>query len=586
MPTHVSDRTTDPHRATVRIVVIYLAVGGAWILGSDRLLAAVTTNPEMLTTAQTAKGWGFVIGTGALLAILIDRALARARALQREIVIGRERYRALFDGISDAVLVFELGPRGAAGPIVEVNRAAVAWFGQGRERLLGREVGATIAPEHRQRVAEAFARLVHEPRVEIQFEQLAGDGRRLPVELHATRFELAGAPTVVAIARDVSERLRVAEELVHSERLAAVGTLASGLAHEFNNLHAAMLGQVELGLADHNLPHRLRQRLEVVAATIERASGLTRNLLSLGRRRSDGRPAQDVRTVVEDTMRILRGQLLADGVELELVLAATPAAAIDRAQIGQVVMNLVINAWHALAGRPARRIRVTTGGEGDAAMVRVEDTGCGIAPEHLGRLFIPFFTTKGARAGEGPPGGTGLGLSVSHAIVRDHGGELTVASQPGVGTTFSMRLPACGAASVAHAPSAPTLVEAPARILVVDDDLAVRTIIVEALSDQGHEVLGTDDGAVGLLWHAERPFELVVMDLQMPKMGGTQLLARLRAAEPAPGVVVMTGRLSDQSSPAGIPGADAVLAKPFPMPELHQQVASALRRHRVRSPSG
>lgn len=236
-----------------------------------------------------------------------------------------------------------------------------------------------------------------------------------------------------------AEREAAMRCLTESERAATVGLLAAGLAHEFNNLHAVADGNLELAQAQVGDDEKLAQRLTAARGALARATGLTRSLLGLSRPGGGERGLVELHRLVNETVDLIRPGLLADGIRIELDLAAVPAVPGDPHQLGQVVMNLLINASHAMHGRPRKLLRLATRHAAAAVELIVADSGCGIAPEHHERLFQPFFTTKDG--GDGRPGGTGLGLSVSRALVEAHGGSIAVDSRPGEGAAFTIRLP-------------------------------------------------------------------------------------------------------------------------------------------------
>lgn len=237
-----------------------------------------------------------------------------------------------------------------------------------------------------------------------------------------------------------AEREAAIARLAETERVAAVGLLASGLAHEFNNLHAVVDGHLEL--AQHAGPGdpRLDRRLAGARAALGRATGLTRSLLAVARPGNGQRQPVRLDLLAAETMELLRRGMEADGVAVSLELGEVPALLGDPHQLGQVLMNLYINADHAMHGAPERRLRVRTACARDMITVEVADTGSGIAPEHLARLFQPFFTTKLSGTAHRPRG-SGLGLSVSKAMVEAHGGSLRVDSRLGAGSTFVINLP-------------------------------------------------------------------------------------------------------------------------------------------------
>jgi len=266
----------------------------------------------------------------------------------------------------------------------------------------------------------------------------AHDFQTKPIEFDILRSRLAVAVRLVE-AKD---------EVLRAERLAAVTTLVRGIAHQFNNLNATTLGFVELLLKDPSLEPRQRQRLTRILEATHRARDITTRLLSLAAPRLPLRQAETLSRIAREATGLLADDLAGKGIELECRLNEVPPIPLNPGAITEVLLHLLSNAEHALLGRAEKRITVETGAADDRVYLRVEDTGCGIAPEGLHSLFTPFYGTKGELAPAGSPQaevkGLGLGLSVSESIVRQHGGSLTVESVEDQGSVFTVWLPLSG----------------------------------------------------------------------------------------------------------------------------------------------
>lgn len=236
-----------------------------------------------------------------------------------------------------------------------------------------------------------------------------------------------------------AEREAALHRLAEQDRVAMVGLLASGLAHEFNNLHAVIIGNLERAKEHAQGNDGLRKRLDGAETALSRASGLTRSLLRFARPGTDERQPVRLDQLAAETVELVQRALEADGVVVEQDLQPVPEISGDPYQLGQVMMNLLINACHAMRMAAVKRLRVATRGALGAVHVVVTDSGTGMSDEVRRQIFRPFFTTK--RAGSGPSG-SGLGLSVSKAMVEAHGGRIEIASVLGQGTTFTIILPA------------------------------------------------------------------------------------------------------------------------------------------------
>jgi two-component system, NtrC family, sensor kinase len=277
--------------------------------------------------------------------------------------------------------------------------------------------------------------------------------------VHCLRNEDGEAIGVIGTTRDVAERKRMEQALIRSERLAAVGTLTAGVAHEFNNLNSIILGMAELALRDCGPQPALVKKLTTIRQAAMKGCAVVNNLLSLGAREPHDLRPGNLSRAVEDALSLVEDELSREGITLVRNLPSVPDSLMNEGQITQVILNLLTNARHALLDRPIRGIQVETGTALAGIYVKVSDTGCGIPSSHLPRIFTPFFSTKGEHGrGETPQSrvrGTGLGLGVSHTIVSNHGGTFTVQSQEGVGTTFTINLPLPVAERTELAPERP-----------------------------------------------------------------------------------------------------------------------------------
>ncbi|HET7232490.1 MAG TPA: PAS domain S-box protein [Longimicrobium sp.] len=406
------------------------------------------------------------------------------------------------------------------------------------------------------------------------------DGRDIPVDLRLARVEQDGRPLVFVMSRDVSGEVEREQRLRRAERLASLGTLVSGVAHELNNPLGAIVGFTQLLLMDER-PPRERDDLATILREAERMAKIVSDLRLLGRgTQTEARTREpvDLNDIVRHVLRSRVYTLRTRNVQVREELAnVLPPVAGDQGQLEQVVLNLVVNAEQAVAGRGERRISVSTHAAGGAVSLRVSDTGQGIAPELQERIFDPFFTTKA------PGEGTGLGLSVVNRIVAEHGGEIRVESAPGRGTTFVIDLPRAPDGAVPEAaplpevrggpaagPGAPT----PLRVLVVDDEAPVRRVVARFLGRRGHVVDEAVEGGQALAMVDQAgpgAYDVILSDLRMPGLGGDQLLARLRARGGGldQRLVFLTGDTASEDAERILRDSDVpVLEKPVDLEEL------------------
>jgi signal transduction histidine kinase/ActR/RegA family two-component response regulator len=354
------------------------------------------------------------------------------------------------------------------------------------------------------------------------------------------------------IARDVTARRQLASHLAQAERLDSIGKLAGHIAHDFNNLLTAIIGNAEIALRQLEPSDRTAADVAKIMDVSRRASSLTRQLLSFARRQSTTTRVMDVKSFIEEATPLLK-RVVGDQIRLDVHLDPdTPNVRFDPTQLEQVMVNLAANARDAMPSggtmsiattrRVVREDEVALDGRtpGDYLVVTVSDTGVGMSAEIRQRIFEPFFSTKHGQ------GGTGLGLAVAYGAVRQHNGTIEVESAEHHGATFRILVPATDTAPEKHqalevAPQAPRGRE---TILLAEDQDDVRSTIARLLRSHGYVVIDTGDGADALA-KVERgempPFQLVITDLVMPKIGGEALIAALRPNYPDVPVLVISG---------------------------------------------
>jgi PAS domain S-box-containing protein len=373
---------------------------------------------------------------------------------------------------------------------------------------------------------------------------------------------------------DVTSRVLAEEQarelerrLLHAQKLESLGVLAGGIAHDFNNLLTGILGQASLARRVGQLDGQTRESLEQIELLARRAAELTRQLLSYSGRGNVLVEPVDLGELVDETVSML-GLAVSRTTTLVVERSTTlPAIDADRAQIQQVVMNLLTNAGEALEGRVGR-VTLRLLAPPDEVLLEVEDTGRGMTDEVRQKLFDPFFTTKGA--------GRGLGLSAVLGIVRAHGGQIGVRSQPDVGSTITVTFPASRSQPRRRTDSLPpVLARQQGTILVVDDERAIRCSVRAILEHAGYQVLEAADGQEGLtIFERHRDaIALVLLDLTMPGMSGPETFAAIRERGDVP--IVLTSGFSARHD-AIIERASAFLQKPYTADDLERMLANVL----------
>ena len=509
-------------------------------------------------------------------AIMLFTALALAFALDERDVTDAargaavERFRRTFHDSPVAMAVTTVD-----GRIVETNRALCHLLVMSDDRLVGttlRSLRAADSGEHefsRPTAPSTSDSYPEAPEVRL----LDARGGTVWVELSESPLRrLDGAEELqVVVLRNVTERKTLQQQLFHAQKMESVGRLAGGIAHDFNNVLAVMRGQVELLQDDFEVLESARARIDSVQRATDRAAALTDDLMAYSRQRVDEPVPFDLHELIRGVRELLH-QVLGVGVTLELQLDAAPATIVaDPNRIEQAVLNLIVNARDAMPD--GGRVTIATRTEpapSHGLVLSVADTGAGMDLATRARIFEPFFTTK-------PPGfGTGLGLSTTDDIVRAAGGAIEVNSRRGRGTTFALTFPVAD-----ERPPAADLIDLTDEpddaltVLVVDDESDVRALIAEILRGSGYRVVAAPDGdaAIALMERTTRPVDLLVTDVVMPVMSGTDLAARVTNRSPSTRVLFVSGFVPAGS--AALRGAPLV-AKPLRRAELLDAVQTAL----------
>lgn len=380
-------------------------------------------------------------------------------------------------------------------------------------------------------------------------------------------------------AQEAYDKLsRAQTQLVRGETLRAVGELAAGAAHHLNNLLAVVLGRLQLALRKFDSPE-LRRELGPAEAAVKDGADVVRRLARFSRSHPDeGLVPVDLSQLADEVVELTRprwqneSELRGIRIDVELARGDVPEVAADPPAIREVLVNLMFNAVDALPRGGRIVVRTWTGEDG--VYCSVHDTGLGMSPEVQRRVLEPFFTTKGVKS-------TGLGLSVNYGIIQRHGGELTIDSREGEGTTVTFRLPIAPPSS---RPLASPIAKPPAerlRILLIDDDAAVRAVLGAMLTEDGHTVVEASSGAAGLAQLAAgTPIDLVLTDLGMPGMTGWEVARAAKASHPHVRVGLITGWGEEpKASPEDRAGADFILAKPLTLEALRTAMSAARLRH-------
>jgi two-component system, cell cycle sensor histidine kinase and response regulator CckA len=495
---------------------------------------------------------------------------------QEELRRSEEKFKALFDATVDPLFI-----HGSDGRLLEVNPAACERLGYSRDELLA------MRPSDIESFPPRPLRQPDTPRSDegglraFETSYRCRDGRSIPVELTARCIQFDGQPAVLSSARDISDRLLVAQ----AQRLESIGQLAAGIAHDLNNLLQPILGYSELMLSGSSGDDpNYQSTLQIVEAG-RRSRDLIRQLLAFGRGQALETKVEDVRGIAHRMAPLLR-RTIRENIGLHITSQDEPCAAlVDSGQIEQVLLNLAVNAQDAMLSggmlaidvsksrlEPHRCVTGTSTSDEPYVLLTVSDTGAGMDAETQERMFEPFFTTKGAA-------GTGLGLATVYGIVRQHCGHILVDSTIGRGTTFRIYLPASRVSSAVEAVR--ELADSPRgaeTLLVVEDDERVRRLTTKLLQQHGYRVIAAGSGAEALdLRSGAVHVDLLISDVVMPGLDGAALFRRLSAAQPGLRVLFMSGYSHREISRSGdLYATRPLLRKPFTVHELTTAVRSAL----------
>jgi PAS domain S-box-containing protein len=523
---------------------------------------------------------------------------------EQALLAAEEKFRVVFNESLDALMIIDCD----SGHILRINPAAYRILGYEEKSLAGKHF-ATIFPPASDHSLKALRESLKVYGAVFTQDFLRADGSIWWMDLTATLIPWNKDKAILATLRDITERVQAEEEKEHlqaqlrqSHKMEAIGTLAGGIAHDFNNILGIIVGNTELAMDDVPETNPARDNLNEVHKACLRAKDLVRHILSFARRTEQARIPVRISSLFKESLKLLRSSIPTTISMDQNISCESDTVLADPTQIDQVVINLCTNAAHAMAeegGILEVSLQNVELGMGDTGLQKdegpfgvrhgqsqigssslapgnyvrltVRDTGPGIEPQFIDRIFDPYFTTKEADEG------TGMGLSVVHGIVKSHGGAITVDSEPGKGATFQVFLPTIQT-EVTEAPeNSEALPRGSEKILFVDDEAALAEVGKEMLERLGYEVVTTTSGVGALDIFRAQPegFDLVITDMTMPKMKGDNLaeaLTKIHAGIP----IMVCGGQSEQISKER---AKSVGIRAFVMkPVLKQEIAETVRK--------
>lgn len=559
----------------------YLATGRSTMLGKRMEITAMRADGSEIPIELTITAIG-ELPRPTFTAFIRD--LTERNSTENARRLSEQRYRDLVENAHDIIYEHDL-----KGNYTSANKAGERITGYSLEQTLNLNLSQTVAPEYVEKARDMLRRkLAGETITAYELETIASDGHRISLEVNSSLVFQNGVPVgVQGIARDVTERKQLEEQLRQSQKLEAIGQLAGGVAHDFNNLLTVISGYSDLLLRKLPAEGPLRAHATEIKKAGDRASGLTRQLLAFSRKQILQPKVLDLNVVVSDLDKMLRRLI---GEDVDLMTITEPGLGLvkaDPGQIEQVVINLVVNALDAMA--IGGKVTIETSNAvltedyvqqhaqcvpGPYVMLAISDNGSGIDPAIRDRIFEPFFSTKGAGKG------TGLGLSTVYGIVKQSGGHIWVYSEANKGTTFKIYLPrvdeGVNSESEPIHPMAPGGKE---TILLVEDEAQVRQIAKQILDSLGYHVITAENGEHALTIAAAYSDEinLMITDVVMPQMGGRELVERLNTLRENLRVIFMSGYTDDAIVRHGLMDDRlAFIQKPFTADTLARKVRAIL----------
>jgi len=484
--------------------------------------------------------------------------------LHEEIKQSEERYRTVVESAHDGVCVI-----GRDFRFKYVNKRITGIHGYAQEELVGMDFRQFLDEESSKLVDDRFVRWRRGERLSSLFELkiFRKDGEIRNVEISARAIkDSKGNVNFVCFVKDITEKRKMEDQLIQNEKLRALGEMASGVAHDFNNALAAILGNTQLLLYNVR-DEEIKESLQIIEKVARDSAQTVRRLQDFTRRRIHQELFKlDVNSVIKDAIEITKpkwkDEVQGRGIYIDMVtnFEKVPPVLGNGSEMREVIANMIFNAIEAMP--EGGKIEIQTFQRREKVYVKISDTGIGMSEEVRKKIFEPFFTTK-------PFSNTGLGLSMSYGIVKRFGGEIEVESRVGKGTTFTVLLPIKLEGEEESIP--PSLIGKgrEARILVIDDEETVRSVLSRILFQNNHQVTVAEDGEEGIRLFKEKEFDMVLTDLGMPGMSGWEVCRTIKRISPHTPVGMITGRGAEvDQAKMEESGIDFVIPKPFQFDQI------------------
>ena len=517
--------------------------------------------------------------------ITVVRDITKRKKAEREIKEAKNFLVSIIEGSTDGIIITD-----GEGYILSVNSALERMSRFKKEELMGKHASVLMMEDKdvRTEIRQRMEALLGKGFTSYESRHRTREGKIINVECNASMINDDAGNNIagVTIVRDITDRKAMEHKLLQSEKLKSLGELAAGVAHDFNNVLAAVMGNAQLLKMDIDTPPGVQERrksvkelekgLDIVVRAAKDGAETVRRIQEFARRRDDDRylALVNINEVVENSLDFTRAKWKDDAeskgivIGIQKELSPLPLTAGSAAELREVFTNLIINAVDAMP--QGGTVSLKTFKDGDSIFVKVKDTGLGISPSLRDRIFDPFFTTKGVRS-------TGLGLSVSYGIINSHHGTITVESRESEGTTFTVEFPISERTIVKEKEEAMAGEQRKARVLVIEDEEQVRTLLSSILTKAGHEIEIAVNGREGIEMFERKEFDLVFTDLGMPGMSGWKLAERIKSINKKMPVVLITGwDINLKELDTGEKNIDLIIHKPFDMRKVLNTVQEGM----------
>jgi len=527
------------------------------------------TDKETLHRAKKTDPSGYIykpIDEKELIAT-IEMALYK-HSMLKKIKESERKYRNLFEMSKDAIYITR------DEIIVDVNQAFLDLFKTAKTEIIGTNIrNRYINPEDVNKVKRKMEEQGFVKDFEVRLKKKDGTGINCTATTFLRRGKEGSIVGIQGIIRDNTKQKELQNQLIQSEKMAAIGTLTSGFAHEFNNLIQIMRGYTEFAHQTKKIED-MTEALEVVLKISDKSSDIIKDLLSFSSNKTIQKEKADIVGIMESILSLIEDQLEKMNIKIKREYEELHAVDVNKGEIQQVFLNIINNARDAMMPKGGK-LEVKIKKENDNALISIKDTGRGIKKNEMMKLFEPFYTTK--REEENEFKGTGLGLSVSYAIVKRHKGRIEVESEEGKWSVFTVRIPTKTTKEVKTGKKEKTKEKKNSRalkILAVDDEEEIGRMLEKWIIREGHEFTTVNSGRKAVNQVKKTNFDIIFLDLVMPGLSGEETLTEIKKISPETKVVIMTGKLKDTQFLEELihKGADSYIRKPFTMKEIFDSI--------------